>query len=146
MFLVILSIPTVFLTVWNSSKLLKKYQLIRRVPATYERNIPEEFLTEWNAINTDINYVSLISDEIDRLNNLSSPIFHTLLAVILLGILSIVPGFDNQIFPLILGLIVVGIITVIFGHVVRVRYHIEYEGVIDNMSNDEEGINKKMYV
>ena len=52
MMLVILSVPSILLTVRNSARMLRKYRLLRSLDLDEDDDVPQEVRNEWNAVNS----------------------------------------------------------------------------------------------
>ena len=58
--LIIVSVPTIFITVRSSAKTIKRYMLLRSVDKA-DGQIPTQLINEWSAVKTPIVYISIIT-------------------------------------------------------------------------------------
>ena len=142
MMLVILSVPSILLTVRNSAKLLKKYRLLRSVDLEGKDDVPQELLNEWNAVNSQMAYTTLITDEIEKLSGLRPAIFQCEIAIILMVILMIYPGCELGVLILMIALIAVSLLAVIYGALNTKMYTIEYVRILSEINAKNESENK----
>ena len=140
MMLVILSVPSILLTVRNSAKLLKKYRLLRSIDISDKDDVPQQVLNEWNAANSQMAYTTLITDEIEKLTGLRPAIFQCEIAIILMIIL-LFTGCTDVIILLIV-LIAVSVLTVIYGALNTRMYTIEYVKILSEINAKNESENK----
>ena len=113
MMLVILSVPSILLTVRNSARMLRKYRLLRSLDLDENDDVPQELRNEWNAVNSQMAYTTLITDEIEKLSGLKPAIFQCEIAVLLMIILMIYPGCQLEVLILMIILIAVSAFAVI---------------------------------
>lgn len=142
MMLIILSVPSILLTVRNSAKLLKKYRLLRSIDIDENDDVPQQLLNEWNAVNSQMAYTTLITDEIEKLSGLKPAIFQCELAIILAIILMIVPGFETEVLILMIAMVAVSVLTVIYGALNTRMYTLEYVRILSEINADKEKENK----
>ena len=142
MMLVILSVPSSLLTVRNSAKLLKKYRLLRSVDLEGKDDVPQELLNEWNAVNSQMAYTTLITDEIEKLSGLRPAIFQCEIAIILMVILMIYPGCELGVLILMIALIAVSLLAVIYGALNTKMYTMEYVRILSEMNSESANENK----
>lgn len=143
MLLVILSVPSILLTVRNSAKLLKKYRLLRSIDISDRDDVPQQVLNEWNAANSQMAYTTLITDEIEKLSGLRPAIFQCEIAIVLMIILLLVPpGCTLEVMILMIVLIVVSALTVIYGALNTRMYTIEYVRILSEINAKNESENK----
>ena len=64
--MVILSVPSIFLLSWNSTKQLNRYRVLRSFREMDDSSIPSHLLNEWTAVKTDVGYATLITEELDK--------------------------------------------------------------------------------
>lgn len=140
MMLVILSVPSILLTVRNSAKLLKKYKMLRSVDMSGKKDVPEKVLNEWNAANSQMAYTTLVTEEIEKLNGLRPAIFQCELAIVLMIVLIIVPGFAQPVLWLIIAMIAVSVIAVLYGALNIIRYKQEYLTVLKELSENGKAV------
>ncbi|MBP5735097.1 MAG: hypothetical protein J6W53_04695 [Candidatus Methanomethylophilaceae archaeon] len=143
MMLVILSVPSILLTVRNSAKLLKKYRLLRSIDISDKDDVPQQVLNEWNAANSQMAYTTLITDEIEKLTGLRPAIFQCEIAIILMIILLLVPpGCTLEVLILMIVLIAVSAFAVIYGALNTRMYTIEYVKILSEINAKNESENK----
>ncbi len=142
MMLVILSVPSILLTVRNSAKLLKKYRLLRSIDISDRDDVPQQVLNEWNAANSQMAYTTLITDEIEKLSGLRPAIFQCEIAIILMIILIIVPGCELNVLILMISLIAVSAFAVIYGALNTKMYTYEYMNILSEMNSEKEAESK----
>ena len=143
MMLVILSVPSILLTVRNSAKLLKKYKLLRSIDISDRDDVPQQVLNEWNAANSQMAYTTLITDEIEKLSGLRPAIFQCEIAIILMIILLLVPpGCTLEVLILMIVLIAVSAFAVIYGALNTRMYTIEYVKILSEINAKNESENK----
>ena len=141
MMLVILSVPSILLTVRNSAKLLKKYKLLRSINISDKDDVPQQVLNEWNAANSQMAYTTLITDEIEKLTGLRPAIFQCEIAIILMIIL-LFTGCTTDVIILLIVLIAVSVLTVIYGALNTRMYTIEYVKILSEINAKNESENK----
>ena len=142
MMLVILSVPSILLTVRNSARLLKKYRLLRSIDINEKDNVPQQVLNEWNAVNSQMAYTTLITDEIEKLSSLRPAIFQCEIAVLLMIILLIYPGCEFGVMILMIAMIVISVLAVIYGGLNTRMYTEEYMMILREMNEESEGESK----
>lgn len=143
MMLVILSVPSILLTVRNSAKLLKKYRLLRSIDISDRDDVPQQVLNEWNAANSQMAYTTLITDEIEKLSGLRPAIFQCEIAIILMIILLLVPpGCTLEVLILMIVLIAVSAFAVIYGALNTRMYTIEYVKILSEINAKNESENR----
>ena len=142
MMLVILSVPSILLTVRNSAKLLKKYRLLRSIEISDTDDVPQHVLNEWNAANSQMAYTTLITDEIEKLSGLRPAIFQCEIAIILMIVLMIYPGCELGVLILMIALIAVSLIAIIYGVLNTKMYTMEYVRILSEMNKDSVNENK----
>ena len=143
MMLVILSVPSILLTVRNSAKLLKKYKLLRSIDISDRDDVPQQVLNEWNAANSQMAYTTLITDEIEKISGLRPAIFQCEIAIILMIILLLVPpGCTLEVLILMIVLIAVSAFAVIYGALNTRMYTIEYVKILSEINAKNESENR----
>ncbi len=142
MMLVILSVPSILLTVRNSARLLKKYRLLRSIDINEKDNVPQQVLNEWNAVNSQMAYTTLITDEIEKLSGLRPAIFQCEIAVLLMIVLLIYPGCELGVLILMITLIAISVFAVIYGGLNTRMYTEEYMMILREMNEESEGESK----
>ncbi len=141
MMLVILSVPSILLTVRNSAKLLRKYRLLRSIDISDKDDVPQQVLNEWNAANSQMAYTTLITDEIEKLTGLRPAIFQCEIAIILMIIL-LFTGCTTDVIILLIVLIAVSVLTVIYGALNTRMYTIEYVKILSEINEKNESENQ----
>ena len=139
MMLVILSVPSILLTVRNSAKLLRKYRILRSIDLTEKDDVPQQVMNEWNAVNSQMAYTTLITDEIEKLSGLRPAIFQCEIAILLMIILLIFPGCETPVLVLMICLIAVSAFAVIYGGLNTKMYTQEYVRILSEMNAETEG-------
>ena len=142
MMLVILSVPSILLTVRNSAKLLKKYRLLRSIEIDEKDNVPPQVLNEWNAVNSQMAYTTLITDEIEKLTGLRPAIFQCEIAILLMIILIIFPGCETGVLILMISMIAVSAFAVIYGALNTRMYTVEYMRILSEINAQKENENR----
>ncbi len=142
MMLVILSVPSILLTVRNSAKLLRKYRLLRSIDISERDDVPQQVMNEWNAANSQMAYTTLITDEIEKLSGLRPAIFQCEIAIVLMIILLIVPGCQFEVLILMIALIAVSAFAVIYGALNTRMYTIEYVKILSEINEKNESENQ----
>lgn len=142
MMLVILSVPSILLTVRNSAKLLKKYRLLRSIDISERDDLPQQVVNEWNAANSQMAYTTLITDEIEKLSGLRPAIFQCEIAIVLMIILLIVPGCQFEVLILMIALIAVSALAVVYGALNTRMYTIEYVKILSEINEKNESENQ----
>ena len=138
MMLVILSVPSILLTVRNSARMLRKYRLLRSVDLNDKDDVPQELRNEWNAVNSQMAYTTLITDEIEKLNGLRPAIFQCEIAIVLMIILMIYPGCELGVLVLMIALIAVSLLAVVYGALNTKMYTLEYVRILSEMNAESE--------
>lgn len=145
MMMVILSIPSILITVRNSSKQLKRYKTLRSMNDLGNKPIPQHIVNEWNAVKSPIGYTTLITEEIERLDGIRPAIFQTEIAFVLIIFMTFVPGYSSDIFWIMIVLLIVIIVTVIYGSLNIKMYTLEYLAILQELSNNGEESRDNMY-
>ena len=113
--MVILSIPSIFLLSWNSVKQLNRYMFLRAFREMDDSNIPSNLLSEWASVKTDIGYATLITEELEKMSAIRSPMFQAEIAALLIIIMAFVPGYETNVLILMMCLLALCIVAVIYG-------------------------------
>ena len=142
MMLVILSVPSILLTVRNSARMLRKYRLLRSLDLDEKDDVPQELRNEWNAVNSQMAYTTLITDEIEKLSGLKPAIFQCEIAIVLMIVLMIYPGCEFEILILMIALIAVSLFAIIYGVLNTKMYTLEYVNILSEMNKDSVNENK----
>ena len=137
--LVVLSVPSLLLSVKASSGLLKRYQILRSIGNDNKKEIPKALLEEWNNVNTPLNYVSMLANEMEHVSSLRPAVFQAEIAVALVIILAIVPGFVTEVLVFMAGIVVVSVLTILYAGINANRYRHEYIVALSELeSNGDE--------
>jgi hypothetical protein len=126
LFLIILSTPTIILAVRASSKLLTRYRILRSVDDLDESSVSKQMLEEWNTVKSPLSYTALLSDEIEKLGTLRQAMLHSEIAIVLLGVMAIYPGYMKDVLIGIIAVIVSVLAVVLYGIINMRRYVTEY--------------------
>lgn len=143
--LIILSVPSIFLSSWTASKQLRKYISLRSFREMNDSEIPAGILNEWNAVKTDIGYATLITEELEKMGSLRAPIFQSELAALLIIIMAFVPGYETSVLILMMILLAVCILTIIYGMRAMRAYSREYINLLREMAENGDKYNDAMY-
>lgn len=134
--LVISSVPSILITVRHSSKLLRKYKLLRSIDdINEEKNVPEKVINEWNAVKSQMAYTTLITDEIEKLGGLRPAFFQAELAAFIIIILFFIPGFQEPINYFMVAVAVISIFAVVYAAVNTRNYTQEYYSILKEMND-----------
>jgi len=145
MLMIILSVPSILITVRNSSKQLKRYRTLRSITDLGKEPVPQHIVNEWNAVKSPIGYTTLITEEIERLNSLRPAIFQTEIAFVLIVFMAFIPGYSNDIFWVMIVLLVIVFATVIYGSMNIKMYTLEYLAILQELNNNGEESLDSMY-
>ena len=146
LFMVLLSLPSIYVTLTHSSKQFKKYRQLRQMMARGVAEVPPKMTHEWNAVKTDVGYITVLTEELEKVGALRAALFNSEISAILIVILMFVPGFEKDVFILMFILLALCIIALIFGYRVTKRYGEEYVNVARSMSGKGEESKDSMYV
>ena len=137
--LVIISVPSILISVRHSSKMLKKYRLLRSIDDISEHeNVPENILNEWNSVKSQMAYTTLISEEIEKLSGLRPAFFQAELAAILIIVLAIVPGFSGEILWIMIVIAVISFLAVVYASMNTRNYTHEYLTILKEMNENKK--------
>ncbi|MCL1983797.1 MAG: hypothetical protein FWG58_00170 [Methanomassiliicoccaceae archaeon] len=143
LFLIILSTPTIILAVRASSKLLTRYRILRSVDNLDESSVSKQMLEEWNSVNSPLSYTALLSDEIERLGTLRQAMLHSEIAIIILIILALYPGYATDVLICVIFLVAVVSMVVIYGVRNLKGYIREYVSALAEMDvNGDEAVSR----
>ena len=145
--MIILSVPTIYLTVRSSAKLIKKYIALRSIKKVDDENkVPENVLNEWNAVKSTMGYATLINEQLERLNSLRPMFFQAELAIILSIILGIFAKFDEDVWILFIVVDAIAVLGLIYGGFYTYVYRREYLKMLKELSeNADNGAADGMY-
>ncbi|TQS77755.1 hypothetical protein [Candidatus Methanarcanum hacksteinii] len=143
--LMIVSVPTIFITVRSSAKTIKRYMLLRSVDKA-DGQIPTQLINEWSAVKTPIVYISIITEELEKLNGLKNITSQCTLAILISIVLWFCPGYEKSLqIPIIIADII-SILTIIYGRFYRSVYKQEYLRILKETSEEHEfGAADSMY-
>jgi len=137
--LVVLSVPSLLLSVKASSSLLKRYDILRSVSADSKKDIPKSLLEEWNNVNTPLNYVSMLANEIEHIGSLRPAVFQAEIAVALVIVLAFVPGFVTEVLIFMASIVLISVLTILYAGINANRYRHEYVMALSELeSNGDE--------
>ena len=143
--MVILSVPSIFLSSWTASKQLKRYVALRQFRGVDDSDIPAALLNEWNSVKSDVGYATLITEELEKMAALRSPMFQAELAIILIIVMAFVPGYETAVLVLMMTLLALCVVAVIYGTRAMKLYGAEYVKLIREMAEKGEKGNDSMY-
>lgn len=143
--MVILSVPSIILLSWNSTKQLNRYRFLRAFREMDDSTIPPALLNEWTAVKTDIGYAALITEELEKMSSIRSPMFQAEIASVLIIIMAFVPGYVNAVLILMMCLLALCIISVIYGGRALRAISKEYALLLHEMEEKGEKSNDTMY-
>lgn len=141
--LIISSVPSILLTVRHSSKLLKRYRILRSIEdLDDEKNVSEQVLNEWNAVKSQMAYTTLITEELEKLSGLKPAFFQAEIAAIIIIILAITPGFSEVSLTVVMvAVAILAILSVFYAAVNTANYRKEYLVILKEMSENEKDTN-----
>ena len=143
--MVILSIPSIFLLSWNSVKQLNRYMFLRAFREMNDSDIPANLLNEWASVKTDIGYATLITEELEKMGAIPSPMFQAEIASVLIIIMAFIPGYETNVLILMMVLLALCIIAVIYGGRALRAIGREYARLLHEMEEKGEKSNDNMY-
>ena len=133
--LVVLSVPSLLLSVRASSSLLKRYRVLRFVTPENKSHVPRALLEEWSNVTSPLTYVSLLANEIEHLSSLRPAIFQAEIAVVLVIALSVFPGFVTEVLLLMIAVCVVSVIVMLYFRSNVRQYRLEYAMASDELDS-----------
>ena len=143
LFLIILSTPTIILSVRASSKLLTRYRILRSVEEMDETGVTKHMIEEWNSVKSPLSYTAILSDEIERLSSLRQATLHSQIAVVLLIIMAFYPGYETDVLIAVAVTVAVVLFVIIYGMVNLRRYIREYVNALAEMDvNGDEAVSR----
>ncbi len=143
--MVILSVPSIFLLSFNSVKQLNRYRFLRAFKEMDDSTIPAALLNEWTAVKTDIGYATLITEELEKMSSIRSPMFQAEIAALLIIIMAFVPGYETNVLILMMCLLALCIVAVIYGGKSLKAISKEYALLLHEMEEKGEKSNDSMY-
>ena len=143
LFLVVVSVPTLALTVRNSSKQLKRYLLLRSLDNVGDA--PVHIQREWDNIRSTIGYTTAVVDEIERLGGIRPMVFQIQIATVLIAVLLIADWLGNymtdEVAIIMIILFVVCLLAVRYGNININRHLEEYGKVLKQLEDNGDGSN-----
>ncbi len=125
--MIVLSVPTKYLTVRSSAKLIKKYIALRSIDKVDEnKKIPKNIMNEWNAAKSTMGYITLINEQLEKLSSLRPLFFQAELAVVLSIIVGIAGHFEENVWILFAVVDGIAILGLIYGGFYTFVYKREY--------------------
>ncbi|NLN71219.1 MAG: hypothetical protein GX137_00260 [Thermoplasmatales archaeon] len=145
LFLVVVSVPTLALTVRSSSKQLKRYQLLRSLADVGDA--PVHIQREWDNIRSTIGYTTAVVEDIERLGATRPVIFQIQIASVLTALLLItglIYGFmTDGVAVFMLIMLAACLLSVRYGNININRHVEEYSRVLKQL--EENGSGSNMY-
>ena len=132
--LAITSIPTLLISTRNASKLLRRYKVLRNVKDMDD--IPSHVVDEWNAVNNNVNYATIMTSELEKLNALRPAIFQAQVSIVMMVIMAFVPGYSSDLLWPMIIIIAVSVIATLFGYRCMKKYAEEYIKLLVEMKED----------
>ncbi len=143
--MVILSVPSIFLLSWSSTKQLNRYRVLRSFREMDDSSIPSHLLNEWTAVKTDVGYATLITEELEKMSAIRSPMFQAEIASILIIIMAFIPGYTTPVLILMMSLLALCIIAIIYGGRSIRAIGREYAQLLQEMETKGAKSNDNMY-
>ena len=134
--LVVLSIPSLILTVRESSRLLKRYRLLRCIGPDDLGPLPKPIKDEWGAVNSPLTYATMLSEEMERLGSLRPAILQAEIGIVLILFLAIVPRFEENVLICMILVLAAVVISIIYSRVNIGRYSREYVMIISELESN----------
>ena len=143
LFLIILSTPTIVLSVRASSKLLTRYRILRSVEEMDESDVTKHMIEEWNSVKSPLSYTAILSDEIERLSSLRQAMLHSQIAVVILIVMALYPGYETDVLIAVAIIVAVVLFVVIYGMRNLRMYIREYVNALAEMDmNGDEALSR----
>lgn len=146
LFMVLLSLPSIYVTLRHSSKQFRKYKQLRQMMERGISDAPPKMVHEWNAVKTDVGYITVLTEELEKVGALRAALFNSEISAILIVVLMFIPGFEKDVFILMSILLALCVFALIFGYRVTKLYGEEYVNVARSMSGKGEESKDSMYV
>ena len=137
------SIPTLLISERNASKLLRRYRTLRELKDA--DNIPVQIMSEWNAVNNNVNYASIMTSELEKLNELRPAIFQAEISIIMMVLMAFVPGYSEDLFWPMMVIIALSVIATAFGYRCMKKYAEEYVRLLVEMNEKDKDYTEAMY-
>ena len=137
--LIVLSIPSIILTVRESSHLLKRYRLLKCVGQDDIGELHKTIRDEWSSVDTPLTYATMLSEEMERLNSLRPAVLQAEIGLVLIVFLAIVPRFENDVLVFMILVIAAVLLTLIYCRLNGREYAREYvEAMSELESNGDD--------
>jgi len=134
--LVVLSIPSMVLTVRESSRLLKRYRLLRCIGPGDAGSLPKTIKDEWGSVNSPLTYATMLSEEMERLSSLRPAVLQAEIGLVLIVFLAVVPRFENNVLICMLLVLAAVIISIIYSRMNVRNYGREYVMIISELESN----------
>ena len=134
--LIVLSIPSITLTVRESSRLLKRYRLLRCVGPEDVGVLHKTIKDEWTSVNSPLTYATMLSEEMERLNSMRAATLQAEIGLVLIVFLAIVPKFENDVLIFIVLVIAAVILSILYCRLNVREYSREYERAISELESN----------
>lgn len=135
--LIILSVPAIYITVRNSAKVINRYLLLKAVDESSESS-QKHVADEWNVVKTPAVYITMFTEQLEKLNSLKSLSTQCILAVIISIILWFTAGYDDTMKVIVIAADIISILTVFYGRIYKNVYMHEYLEML-NETEKENG-------
>jgi len=143
LFLIILSTPTIILSVRASSKLLNRYRILRSVEEMDESGATKHMIEEWNSVKSPLSYTAILSDEIERLSSLRQAMLHSQIAIAILVFMAFYPGYETDVLIAVIAIVAVVLFVIVYGMRNLRRYINEYVNALAEMDvNGDEAVSR----
>ena len=146
LFMVLLSLPSIYVTLSHSSRQFKKYRKLRQLMSSGVVDAPPKMVHEWNAVKTDVGYITVLSEELEKVGALRSALFNAEIAAILIVVMMFIPGFETGVFIFMFILLALCVISLVYGYKVTKLYGEEYVNIARTLSGKGEESKDSMYV
>lgn len=137
--LIVLSIPSMILTVRESSRILRRYRLLRQIGPGDVGGLPKTIRDEWSSVSSPLTYATMLSEEIERLGSLRPAVLQAEIGLVLIVFLAIVPRFEFDVLLCMLAVIAAVIASLIYRRRNSDRYSCEYVMVISELESNGGG-------
>lgn len=134
--LVVLSIPSLLLTVRESSRLLKRYKLLRCIGPEDVGSLPKTIKDEWGSVNSPLTYATMLSEEMERLGSLRPAVLQAEIGFVLIVFLAVVPRFEENVLVFMLLVLAAIMISIIYSRMNLRRYSREYVVIISELESN----------
>ena len=137
------SIPTLIISARNAYKLLRRYKALRMLKDMDD--IPSHIMDEWNAVNNNINYVTIMTEELEKLNALRPAIFQAEVAIVLMVFMAFVPGYTSDLMAPMIVIIALSVVATLFGYRCIKKYTEEYVKLLVEIKEKGKDYTEGMY-